>query len=128
MPNRRNLLDKLRNPQSANELLVARVTRLALLTVVIDLLVAFAFYRLEQGAAGTEVTSYRDALFWTSSQITTVSSSLRNPITTGGRVLAVATDFASIAIVSLLFGTIAQHLDITSPMRERRFRRLDAER
>lgn len=39
-----------------------------------------------------------------------------------------ATDFASIAIVSLLFGTIAQHLDITSPLRERRFRRLDAER
>ncbi|MEA2332244.1 MAG: voltage-gated potassium channel [Thermoleophilaceae bacterium] len=127
MSNPRSLLDKLRHPESANELLAARVTGLVVATVVIDLAVAYGFYRLERGAPGTEVTSYGDALFWTSSQITTVSSSLRNPITAGGRILAVAVDFASIAVVSLLFGTIAQHLDITSPIRERRFRRVDAE-
>jgi hypothetical protein len=42
--------------------------------------------------------------------MTTVSSSLRNPITNGGRALAVATDFVSIAVVSLLFGTIVDRM------------------
>jgi hypothetical protein len=36
---------------------------LALATVAIDLLVAFAFYLLERDAAGTEITNYGDALF-----------------------------------------------------------------
>ncbi|MGZ8597434.1 MAG: hypothetical protein ACXWXB_04485, partial [Actinomycetota bacterium] len=62
-------------------------------------------------------------LFWTSSQITTISSSLANPISTGGRIFAVLTDLASIAVVSLLFGTIAQHIHIASPQRERSFQR-----
>ncbi len=76
----------------------------------IDLVLAFAFYRLERGPPGTEITSYGDALFLTSSQITTISSSLRNPITSGGRALAVATDFVAIAVVSLLFGTIVDRM------------------
>jgi hypothetical protein len=128
MSRHHNLLPSLRHPRSANELLVARLMALALATVTIDLLVAFVFYLLERDAAGTEITNYGDALFWTSSQITTVSSSLRNPITTEGRVLAVATDFMSIAVVSLLFGTIAQQIHIKSPKRERSFRGHDEDK
>ena len=94
-----------------------------MLTVILVLAGAFVFYRLERNAPGSEVTTYGDALFWTSSQITTISSSLANPITTGGRILAVLTDLASIAMVSLLFGTIAQHIHIVSPKRERSFQR-----
>jgi hypothetical protein len=105
-----NLIARLRHPETSNERLAARLAVLVIATVVIDLVVAFAFYRLERGAAGTEITSYGDALFWTSSQMTTVSSSLRNPITNGGRALAVATDFVSIAVVSLLFGTIVDRM------------------
>jgi hypothetical protein len=92
-------------------------------TVIVDLVVSFAFYHLEREATGTQIRTYGDALFWTSSQITTVSSSLRNPLTTGGRILAVVTDFISIATVSLLFGTIAQHIQFVGPKRARQFRR-----
>jgi hypothetical protein len=77
-----HLLESLRRPRSSNERLVGRLIVLAIATVAIDLLVAFVFYLLERGAAGTEITNYGDAPFWTSSQISTVSSSLRNPITT----------------------------------------------
>src|SRR5207244_796906 len=101
----------------------------------VDLLVSFGFYLLERDAAGTEIRSYADALFWTSSQITTVSSSLTNPITAGGRWLAVVTDFVAVATVSLLFGTIAQHIHVVSPKartalprRGRRGRRRDLKR
>lgn len=56
-----------------------------------------------------------------------MSSSLENPITTGGRILAVGIDFISVAVVSLLFGAIAQHIHIVSPERELSFRRNDDE-
>jgi hypothetical protein len=123
MSDRHGLLRALREPRSANELLWARVTVLAMVTVILVLAGAFVFYRLERNAPGSEVTTYGDALFWTSSQITTISSSLANPISTGGRILAVLTDLASIAVVSLLFGTIVQHIHIASPKRERSFQR-----
>ena len=123
MSYRHGFLRALREPRSANELLLARVTILAMVTVVLVLAGAFVFYRLERSAPGTEVTTYGDALFWTSSQITTISSSLANPISTGGRIFAVLIDLASIAVVSLLFGSIAQHIHIASPKRERSFQR-----
>jgi hypothetical protein len=123
MSHRHGFLRALREPRSANELLLARVTVLAMTTVILVLVGAFVFYRLERSAPGSEVTTYGDALFWTSSQITTISSSLANPISTGGRIFAVLTDLASIAVVSLLFGTIAQHIHIVSPKRERSFHR-----
>jgi hypothetical protein len=124
MSDRRGLLRRLREPRSANELLVARVTALAMVTVILVLAGAFVFYRLERNAPGTDVTTYGDALFWTSSQITTISSSLANPISPGGRILAVLIDLASFAVVSLLFGSIAQHIHIASPKRERSFQRM----
>jgi hypothetical protein len=123
MSSRRGAFRALRQPRSSTELLMARVIVLAAFTVVLDLAVAFAFYRFERDAPGTEIRTYGDALFWSSSQITTISSSLRNPLTTGGRVLAVMTDFIAVATVSLLFGTISQHIHIVSPKREREFSR-----
>ena len=100
--------------------MIARLIAIFVFTVVVDLLVSLAFYRFERDALDTEIRTYGDALFWTSSQITTVSSSLRNPLTTGGRILAVVTDFIAVATVSLLFGTIAQHIHVTGPKRLRR--------
>jgi hypothetical protein len=84
MSDRHGLLRALREPRSANKLLLARVTVLVMLTVILVRAGAFVFYRLERNAPGSEVTTYGDALFWTSSQITTISSSLANPISTGG--------------------------------------------
>ena len=116
-----NLRSKLREPESARQLLAARITALALLTVIIVLLVSWAFYFLERHAPGTEIKDYGDALFWTSSQMSTVSSSLANPITGGGRALAVFTDFVSVGVVSILFGTITAHLRINTQQREQHF-------
>jgi Ion channel len=115
MQKKHHAIPRLRHPESSNERLVARLAVVVIATVVIDLSAAYVFYLLERGAVGTEITNYGDALFWTSSQITTVSSSLRNPITTGGRVLAVATDFVAIAVVSLLFGTIVDRMRTKIP-------------
>jgi hypothetical protein len=68
------------------------------------------------------VTNYEQSLFWTTSQLTSVSSSLRNPVTTGGHVVAVGIDILAVGVVSALVATIAQHLHVVSPSREEYFR------
>jgi hypothetical protein len=113
----------LRHPRSPSELLVARLTLVTLAVVVVDVVAAFVFYLLERHAAGTDVTTYEQSLYWMTSQLTSVSSSLSNPVTTGGHVLAVAIDILAVGVVTLLVATIAQHLHVVSPKREDYFRR-----
>ena len=113
---------RLRRPRTPSELLVARLTLVSLAVVAIDLVAAFAFYLLERDAPGSDVTTYEQSLFWTSSQLSSVSSSLSNPITTGGHVLAVGIDFIAVGVVTVLVATIVQHLHLVSPRREQYFR------
>jgi len=115
-------IQRLRNPRSPSELLVARLTLVSLAVVAIDLVAAFAFYLLERDAPESDITTYEQALFWTSSQLTSVSSSLRNPITTGGHILAVGIDIIAVGVVTVLVATIVQHTHLVSPRREQYFR------
>ena len=112
----------LRHPRSPNELLIARLTLVTIAIVVIDVVAAFVFFLLERHAAGTDVKTYEQSLYWTTSQLTSVSSSLSNPVTTGGHALAVAIDILAVGVVTLLVATIAQHLHVVSPRREDYFR------
>ena len=115
-------VERLRRPRTPSELLVARLTLVSLAVVAIDLVAAFAFYLLERDAPGSDVTTYEQSLFWTSSQLSSVSSSLSNPITTGGHILAVGIDFIAVGVVTVLVATIVQHLHLVSPRREQYFR------
>ena len=72
---------------------------------------------MRQGHFGDE-----QAFFWMTSQLTSVSSSLSNPVTTGGHILALVIDVIAIGVVTVLVATIAQHLHIVSPRREAYFR------
>jgi hypothetical protein len=114
-------LEKLRRPRSPRELFVARITLLSLATLAIDLVASLAFYMMERDAPGTDVKTYEQALFWTTSQLTTVSSSLQNPITTGGHIVAVGIDLLAVGVVSALIGTVVHHLHLVSPRREAYF-------
>jgi hypothetical protein len=115
-------LEKLRRPRSPRELFVARITLLTLATIAIDLVFSLVFYMLERNASGTDVHNYEQAVFWTTSQLTTVSSSLSNPITTGGHVIAVIVDVLAVGVVSALIATVVHHLHLVSPRREDFFR------
>ena len=115
-------LEGLRHPRSPNELLVARLTLVTVAIVVIDLIASFVFYLLERGAPDSEVTTFEKSLFWTTSQLTSVSSSLRNPLTTGGHILAIGIDILAVGVVTVLVATIVQHLHLVSPRREEYFR------
>jgi hypothetical protein len=75
-------------------------------TFVVGLVGALAIYFFERHAHGTEIHTYGDALFWTSAQLLTVSSQLKNPISTGARVLDIFFELWAISVVAALAGSI----------------------
>lgn len=79
-----------------------RLVAIALATLGIDLICAVAAFLLERHAAQTEIKTFGSAFFWTSTQLLTVSSQLKNPITTGGRVLDVFMEAYAITVIAAL--------------------------
>jgi hypothetical protein len=75
-------------------------------TFVVAILGALAIYFFERHAPRTEIHNYGDALFWTSAQLLTVSSQLKNPISTGARVLDIFFELWAISVVAALAGSI----------------------
>ncbi len=77
-----------------------RLVAIAVTTMGIDLICAVLALVFEHGAKLTQITSLGSALFWTSTQLLTVSSSILNPISTGGRILDVIMEAYAITVVA----------------------------
>jgi hypothetical protein len=86
-----------------------RIGAIALATVAIALLAAAVAYWGERGAPDA-FTSYWAALFWTTTQLLTVSSSLPNPERTLPKALDVLMELYAIVVVSSLAGTFTDLL------------------
>jgi hypothetical protein len=74
-------------------------------TLGIDLVASVLILAFERHAAGTEIHNFGDAIFWTSTQLLTVSSQLPNPISTPARVLDVFLQAWAISVVAALAGS-----------------------
>jgi hypothetical protein len=106
----REIFDVFRGATPTHHRLRARIFVLIVTTLIIDLLLSVAIWRLERGTAQTEIHGYGDAVFWTSSQLLTVSSSMKNPLSTGGRVLDVFMELYAITVVATLAGSFSAFL------------------
>ena len=93
----------------AKERFRVRIVRLALVSVGVDLVAALLAYVFERGAPH-EFASVWDALFWTTTQLLTVSSQLPNPEHTVTKVLDVLLELYAIVVVTSLAGTFADAL------------------
>ena len=111
-----------------HEMAVARGrfrTRIAVLagaSVVLDLVAAGLAKVFEQGAPHTFAT-YLDALFWTTTQLLTVSSQLPNPERAATKVLDVVLEAWAIIVVASLaatFSDLLHHRTRHRAMKERR--------
>ena len=80
------------------------LTVIALATVGVDLICAVLAYFLERHAAQTEIRTLGSSAFWTTTQLLTVSSSLKDPISFGGRVLDVFMEAYAITVIAALAG------------------------
>jgi hypothetical protein len=82
-----------------------RLITIALVTLLMDLVGSLLVYLFEHDARGSEVTTFGDSLFWTTAQLLTVSSQLKNPISTGGRIVDVVLELYAITVVATLAGS-----------------------
>jgi hypothetical protein len=87
--------------------LIARLTIVALLTLVVDAVGTTLIYLAERNAPHSEITSFGDALFFTTVQLLTVSSQIRNPFTTWGRLVDVGLEIWGVLVVAGSTGAAA---------------------
>jgi hypothetical protein len=79
-------------------------------TAGFDLLCAVLAYLFERDAAQTEIKTFGSAAFWTTTQLLTVSSSLKNPISAPARALDVLMEAYAITVIATLAGAIGSFL------------------
>ncbi len=80
------------------------LTVIALATIGVDLICAILAYFLERHAVQTEIKTLGSAAFWTTTQLLTVSSSIKDPISFGARVLDVFMEAYAITVIATLAG------------------------
>jgi hypothetical protein len=79
-------------------------------TAVVDLICAALAFLFERSPQHTEVGTIGSALFWTTTQLLTVSSSFKNPISAGGRILDVFMEAYAIIVIATLAGALGTFL------------------
>lgn len=87
--------------------LLARVLIVVGLSVVVDLAGAVLMWSFESGLKGSAIRGFGDAVFFSTVQILTVSSSLKNPVTHSGQVVDVVLEFWAIFVVTAVAGSFA---------------------
>jgi hypothetical protein len=88
-----------------HEHLRSRLIFLFVTTVVLDAVASVLILGFERNEPRTEITTLGDSVFWTSTQLLTVSSQLPNPISTPARVLDVFLQAYAISAVAILAGS-----------------------
>ncbi len=83
-----------------------RLVFIAIATVGIDLICAVLAYLTERNTQQSDIKGFSSALFWTSTQLLTVSSSFKNPTSAGGRVLDVLMEAYAITVIATLAGAV----------------------
>jgi hypothetical protein len=103
----RDELGRILSYQERHRRLLARLGLVVIATALIDLAASIVMYELEHGTKGTDIKTFGQAVFFTTVQLLTVSSQIKNPLTPAGRVLDVALELWAVVIVAGSAGAIA---------------------
>jgi hypothetical protein len=106
----RELQHILRGATATHRRLRDVLVTIAVATAGVDVLCAIAGFLLERHAQQTEIRTIGSAVFWTTTQLLTVSSQIKNPITVGGRILDVLMEIYAITVIAALAGAIGSFL------------------
>jgi hypothetical protein len=101
----REIRNVLRGATPTHEHLRSRISFVVGATVLLDAVASVLVLGFERHASGTGITNLGDALFWTTTQLLTVSSQLPNPISAPARVLDVLLQAYAISVVAVLAGS-----------------------
>jgi Ion channel len=111
----RDELARLLRWEERHRRLFARLLLVLLATLVVDAVGTVVIYLLERHAQGTEITSFGDAVFFTTVQLLTVSSQIKNPLTPAGRVVDVVLELWAVVVVAGSAGAIASFFQTGDP-------------
>ncbi|HEV2994109.1 MAG TPA: hypothetical protein VG012_06815 [Acidimicrobiia bacterium] len=64
-------------------------------------------WAFESGHSGGDIHGFGDAAFFTVVQLLTVSSQIKNPLTTAGRIVDIGLEFWAIFVVTAIAGSFA---------------------
>jgi hypothetical protein len=87
--------------------LVARMAIVFGLTTVVDAVASVLIWHWESGIKGSDVHGFGDAVFFVTVQILTVSSQLKNPVTSDGRILDVFIEIWAIFVITAVAGSFS---------------------
>jgi Ion channel len=93
--------------QQHHHRLIARLALVGIATLVVDAFCSVLIFFFERHAKGTEISSFGDAVFFTTVQLLTVSSQIKNPLTPAGRVLDVFLEIWAVIVVAGSAGAMA---------------------
>ena len=94
-----------RGDTSTHEHLRGRLVAVTVIAVLLDVIGAGLMFLLEHNADRTEIHTIGDAAFFCTAQLLTVSSSMVNPLTTGGRIVDLVLEFYAITVVATIAGS-----------------------
>jgi hypothetical protein len=100
-------LQRVGNWEERHRRLFSRLLLVLLATVVVDALGTVAIYFCERHASNGDIHTFGDAIFFTTVQLLTVSSQIRNPLTTAGRVVDVLLEIWAVIVVAGSAGAVA---------------------
>jgi hypothetical protein len=87
--------------------LASRLILVLALTVVIDAIGTALVFAFERGGAQTDIHGVFDAFFFTTVQLLTVSSQIKNPLTTAGRLVDIFLEIWAVIVVAGSAGAVA---------------------
>ena len=103
----REELHRMVNWEDRHKRLLARFVIVIALTLMVDVVATILMWVFERHARGTNIHGLGDAFFFSTVQLLTVSSQLRNPLTTAGRIVDVALELWAVVVVASLGGSFA---------------------
>jgi hypothetical protein len=106
----RELSDVVRAATPTHRRLRDHLVTIGVASLGVDLFCAAAAFLLERHAQQTELKTFGSAAFWTTTQLLTVSSQIKNPISAGGRILDVFMEIYAITVIATLAGAIGSFL------------------
>ena len=87
--------------------LVARLLLVLIATVVVDAVGTVLIWMTERNVRNGDIHGFFDAFFFSTVQLLTVSSQIRNPLTTSGRVVDIFMEIWAVIVVAGSAGAVA---------------------